>query len=108
MVLARGGLPPLDQVMPVPKINVESQPTHLRETFLYRHFDKDGNLLYIGIAANLEKRTAAHRHSHWFPQIDKVTSEAFESRFLALEAEEKAIQQENPKYNVAQRNWRTA
>jgi excinuclease UvrABC nuclease subunit len=68
---------------------------------LYRHFDADGNLLYIGVSLNAFARLAQHRDSSsWFSEIANVTFQAFETREAVLEAEASAIQAENPKYNV--------
>jgi len=71
-------------------------------TKLYRHFDKDGVLLYVGISTNVVLRLSQHsKYSHWFDEITNVTIETYPSRDDALDAETKAIQTENPKYNIA-------
>lgn len=71
------------------------------KTYLYRHYDKAGLLLYVGISLSAVKRLAQHRAaSNWFPQIAKVTIEAFDTRADALVAERVAIDRECPVYNV--------
>jgi excinuclease UvrABC nuclease subunit len=68
---------------------------------LYRHFDKDGQVLYVGISLSAIQRLAQHREvSFWFDDIAKITIERFQSRQDALKAERDAIQAENPKHNV--------
>lgn len=70
-------------------------------TALYRHFAKDGALLYVGISMSWPKRTKSHaRDSRWFDQIASVKVEHFPTREAALEAERTAIKAEKPKYNV--------
>lgn len=68
---------------------------------LYRHFDGDGALLYIGVSLNVVMRLAQHRdHSAWFEAIAKVTVERFPTRAKAIAAEREAIRQERPKHNI--------
>jgi hypothetical protein len=67
--------------------------------FLYRHFDKDGALLYVGVTNNLKVRLRTHRRSPWFADIAKTTTESFPSRKAAGKAEAKAILTEKPRYN---------
>lgn len=70
-------------------------------TALYRHFDKAGALLYVGISLSWPLRTKAHaQKSRWFDLVDKVEIERFPTREDALAAERDAIQRERPKFNV--------
>ena len=68
--------------------------------YLYRHFDKDGALLYIGISGNprgrLKNHTAA---SSWFHRVKKVEIETYEDRDIVKRAEIEAIQREKPLFN---------
>ena len=56
-------------VLPMPKGFLPPAPRRPKRamqparTALYRHFDATGALLYVGIAMNPSKRTAAHRGS---------------------------------------------
>lgn len=64
---------------------------------LYRHFDKDGRLLYVGIAISTTMRLSGHRAtSHWFDQITRIEIERFPTRVAALAAEMLAIGSEKP------------
>jgi predicted GIY-YIG superfamily endonuclease len=68
---------------------------------LYRHYDEDDNLLYIGISVNTTARLVGHKDtSDWFKDISKITIEHFETRYEAEQAERKAIREENPICNV--------
>jgi GIY-YIG catalytic domain len=70
---------------------------------LYRHFDGDGQLLYVGVSLNVVNRLAQHRSgSSWYNDIKRVDVEAFETREQALDAERKAISGEHPTYNIHQ------
>jgi hypothetical protein len=78
-------------------------------TDLYRHFDVDGNLLYVGISLSAVHRLSQHKeHSHWAGQIKRVEVESFDTREEALIAETLAIQSENPKHNLAKRKKHVA
>lgn len=69
-------------------------------TQLYRHFDKDDVLLYVGISLSALVRLNQHRiTSDWFDQITTIRVETFSSRQEALKAERLAIQTERPFYN---------
>jgi hypothetical protein len=71
------------------------------KTALYRHFDKDGKLLYVGISLKWTSRTKEHqRSSSWFSQVSSITLQHFETLREALEAEKVAIMSENPVCNV--------
>ncbi len=75
-------------------------------TALYRFFDADGALLYVGITHDIEQRWAAHeRDKPWWPQVAERPVEWFESRRLALQAELKAIREEAPVHNVTGKSW---
>jgi excinuclease UvrABC nuclease subunit len=68
---------------------------------LYRHFDATGVLLYVGSSLNAISRTSKHRLTvHWYSQIATISLEHFSSRVAAMEAEQLAIKNEKPKYNI--------
>lgn len=71
-------------------------------TTLYRFFDADDRLLYVGISLSVVERLRAHRSDkHWFPDLARATFENFDSRREAAAAELAAIKAEKPIYNVA-------
>jgi predicted GIY-YIG superfamily endonuclease len=71
------------------------------KNYLYRHFDKDGILLYVGISLNHMARLGQHKAaSSWFEKIATVTIEQFETRPEALRAETNAIVNEKPLHNI--------
>ena len=68
---------------------------------LYRHFDKEGTLLYVGVSLSAVKRLGEHKqNARWFDLISRIEMEPFETRKEVLEAERIAILTENPKYNL--------
>lgn len=68
---------------------------------LYRHFDAEGRLLYVGISLHPIARTKQHTAvSKWAEQIANVTIEYFPTRKEAMEAEVRAVQGENPAHNI--------
>lgn len=70
------------------------------ETCLYRHFDRTGRLLYVGISLSAAQRTGVHRrYSTWFRQVASITLEWHPSRHVCEAAERQAIRLEKPLYN---------
>lgn len=68
---------------------------------LYRHFDSEGALLYVGISHSALRRLIQHHHrSEWFASIVNVTIERFATREAALAAEILTIRNEKPRHNV--------
>lgn len=68
---------------------------------LYRFFDKDDVLLYVGITNNPKNRFKGHqKEKSWFNKVTHSTMEHFGSRNELEDAEVRAIQTEKPKYNV--------
>jgi predicted GIY-YIG superfamily endonuclease len=73
-------------------------------TTLYRLFDDDMRLLYVGIAGNPGRRFEQHAiDKPWWGEVAFVRTRHFETRSDALDAERQAIQEENPRHNVVHR-----
>lgn len=69
--------------------------------FLYRHWDRYNNLLYVGISLSTVQRLSEHRRAaRWYDKIYKITIEQYSSKKEALEAEKVAIKVENPAFNI--------
>lgn len=67
---------------------------------LYRFFDDEERLLYVGISSNWQQRLKQHyRDSEFHYQATKITLERYETREEVVAAEIRAIQTENPVYN---------
>ncbi len=68
---------------------------------LYRLFAADGDLLYVGIAANLGRRFEQHAEQKpWWSEVVHIRLEHHASRLAALTAETRAIRDEYPRHNV--------
>lgn len=69
---------------------------------LYRHFDKEGVLLYVGSSHNPMHRWGAHHTTaHWTHDTVSITITWYADHWTGLAAERVAIKTENPKYNIA-------
>jgi len=67
---------------------------------LYRHFDAEGGLLYVGTTLSPLHRQRRHlATSDWRDEIAAITIERFPSQSTARDAEALAIVRESPKYN---------
>jgi len=71
-----------------------------KNTILYRYYDVEDSLLYVGITNNQHKRFKQHQDKSWLTQIARATFEHYSNREDAEEAEVLAITKELPKYNV--------
>lgn len=68
---------------------------------LYKAFNDDNELLYIGISMRAAQRFHEHgKFSGWFEEVSKITVEWFPSREDAMDAEREAIIKYHPKYNI--------
>lgn len=69
---------------------------------VYRAFDADGALLYIGMTSDLTSRLKNHRSTKpWWDAVARVESSAPMHWATATANERDAIRAEQPKYNVA-------
>jgi len=68
---------------------------------VYKHWDRNGVLLYVGCCRDVERRTSGHMsNSPWYDEIADITSEEYPDRKSGLKAEKKAIQEGKPLYNI--------
>lgn len=67
---------------------------------VYRCFDREGRLIYVGSSANLFSRLEQHRSSAWWsPTVAKVTATYYPNGVVARAAETRAIREEVPRWN---------
>lgn len=76
-------------------------PIDYEPTYLYRAYDGEGALLYIGITCKPDGRLANHKHkSSWFGDAKRMSWALHPDRPSALEAEREAIESEQPRDNL--------
>ena len=71
-----------------------------RRSYVYRMWDKDGVLLYIGKSNNPLNRWKQHRKKPWFEQVTRFEYEPHPDEASAYAAEREAIKTEHPLYNI--------
>lgn len=82
-----------------------ARPPHLSEcppseTALYRYWDADDRLIYVGITGDLHYRENSHIcGSSWMVFVARSAVERFSTRHAALDAERVAITSERPLFN---------
>ncbi len=70
-------------------------------TTLYRFYSDADDLLYVGISERGPERWKAHRREKpWWIDVTYTTTEHYDTRQQALDAERDAIIAEKPLYNV--------
>lgn len=67
---------------------------------LYRFYDADGLLLYVGITNQDMRRWIAHETREWWGAVASATVEHYDDRSAALDAERTAIKSERPVHNL--------
>lgn len=72
-------------------------------TWLYRYYDADGDLLYVGISNEPKVRMIKHVRTAWFRDAVAIFYECYPLRRLAEAAEQMAIRIEDPLHNVVRR-----
>ena len=71
-------------------------------TDLYRYYDHNGQLLYVGVSKSAVMRAMQHEHTAgWWDAWTYMTRQQYPSRTSALAAEYEAIRNERPAHNVA-------
>jgi hypothetical protein len=67
---------------------------------VYRYFDAEGRLLYVGVSLHAVARAMSHRNlAPWWQDARVMTIEHYATRQEALDAEWGAMQTENPIHN---------
>lgn len=82
--------------------NVTRLPPRNDPTTVYRMFNSDGAVIYVGITNNLRARLRQHAgDKSWYGEVSRIESRAFDTRTEALEVEATLIRELTPRYNVA-------
>ena len=72
-----------------------------RPHVVYRAFDADGCLLYVGMTGSWWRRMGEHsRRSVWFGHASTWVLDGYENRHVAWTAEQAAIKSEHPIHNT--------
>jgi predicted GIY-YIG superfamily endonuclease len=80
------------------------QALDVKPTALYRLYDSEDRLLYVGVTIDTKRRLDEHRRGKsWWPQVTRKTIEWFDTRTLAQEAEDVAIRDEKPTFDATHR-----
>lgn len=89
------------------RLTFGERPSDTRATSVYRLFDAEGNLLYVGITNRGHHRLNQHAaDKDWWQDVASATIEHHLNRQAAMAAETKAIREENPRYNLQQKMTR--
>lgn len=72
-----------------------------KPTTVYRFYDIDSRLLYVGLTSTAQSRWHHHeRNKTWWPHVWSIDTAHFPTRESALQAEERAIRAERPIFNI--------
>jgi predicted DNA-binding transcriptional regulator AlpA len=82
----------INEYQPVAEVDeIIDSPVEMSEFSLYRHFDKTGTLLYVGVSLNALGRLAEHNRSAWAQEIVRVEITKWASREASMRAERRAL-----------------
>ena len=77
-----------------------SEEVRMETHFVYRCFDHEGGLLYVGCTRDPRRRARQHtRTSKWVGLVASVTLKAYDDWYAARRAEDEAIYVESPRFN---------
>lgn len=70
------------------------------KTWVYKHFDEEGTVLYVGVSNDPMMRTRSHeKEADWFDDVRSIDVKSYPTREDALEAEANEILSSRPLYN---------
>lgn len=72
---------------------------------VYKAYDTDGQLLYVGVSVNVFKRLREHKqYAAWMPHSARVDVVQYLNRNAARAEEARCIREDGPLYNVTKEN----
>ena len=81
---------------------------------VYRYYDKDGNLIYVGKAKNLKRRVSSYFNKEQTGKTKVLVSRIADIKFIVVESESEALLLENnlikqykPRYNIMLKDDKT-
>ena len=81
---------------------------------MYRYYDKDGNLIYVGKAKNLKRRVSSYFNKEQTGKTRVLVSKIADIKFIVVESESEALLLENnlikqykPRYNIMLKDDKT-
>lgn len=74
------------------------------EHFIYRHFDADGAMLYVGCTACPDSRPFTASARPWLAEVDVIIIDGPYERSVALDVEDRVMKTERPLYNIQLEN----
>lgn len=72
----------------------------MRRSTVYRVFDGDDRLIYVGVTLSRTRFDQLRCGSDWWAQADRIALQHFATWEEAVEAEHAAILAEHPRYNI--------
>lgn len=76
-------------------------PPQFSPYVLYRFFDAEGTLIYVGITNDLKRRCTEHRQKAWFTEVARVDATGCNTQAQASALESLVISEHAPLYNRA-------
>lgn len=72
---------------------------------VYKAYNTDGQLLYVGVSVNVFKRLKEHKqYAAWIPDTERIYVVQYLNRSAALAEEARCIREDGPVYNITKEN----
>lgn len=81
-------------------------PREEQPHFVYRLYDADDALLYVGMTYDPRNRRQGHKRKEWWPEVARFRLTVYSDKATALRAESQAIRAEHPVHNIRGRDLR--
>lgn len=92
------------EIVPIRHFCMPFRKLPIGKYYVYRYFDKNAALLYVGVTKNFAMRMRENEQKqYWFAETQLTTVESFPEELAAKNAEWLAISEEQPAYNKNQR-----
>lgn len=80
---------------------IEWTAAEVNRNILYRFFNAEGELLYVGATTSPGKRLSQHHYTQpWWDEVDYAAFQRFPTHAELMDAECEAIHNESPRYNI--------
>lgn len=85
---------------PITRLETPRSLVGAGECAVYRFYDIDGDLLYVGVAWNPHRRWSTHRRAEWWQMVRRVEVDVYRDEVTALAVERAWIRNAMPRFNV--------
>ena len=72
--------------------------------YIYRFYDKENKIIYVGKTNNLQKRFSQHKKKEWWYQVYTIDVAEVSNKYMTDIYEQYYINKQTTKYNIKDTN----